>query len=164
MVAMACVEAGLGPGELERRPLGGGVPHVVPQELKGPLSQEWLRCVDAVLDSARATTAPTGVRWLASMWGLAIAARRLGLRPVTTRFCLTNHEATASPAEGSRSDACIVHYCHGDALFDKRWYADERKARQVWTLPAGGAGVSGLVRSQLAAAGEFYGLRSAPTA
>jgi hypothetical protein len=55
-------------------------------------------------------------------------------------------------------DREIIHYCHGEPAWNKRWYLTPEDAPKVWDPPFQPAQGTVLYElfSQLRAAGEFY--------
>ncbi len=100
----------------------GGVPHLIPRALRPALAREWLECLDAFIPEVPAGAGATIVSWLslASMWSLAIAVIRLGIQPFLTHYCETNHDGGRPWPYPAHPDCPLIHYCYGDASFDKR--------------------------------------------
>ena len=154
-LARACVERGITPACLERAGAGGVVPHLVRSDLCRSFASRWLDAVDALVGAAVPEREPP---WLSLPWGFALAAWELGLEPALTRLTQTSYDGGNVPA--SRLRAPILHYCYGDALFDKRRHAAAEAAGQVWALSAAGSSVSAALvrrlqraRARLAARG-----------
>ena len=163
-LAPACRRAGLPLGKIRRFRAAGGVPHIVPRGLQHELGAAWLRLHDTFhpLDGPNPEQDASQLPWLslASMWSFLMALHQLGIEPVVTRFCMTNYQGALDPREDGFPDRPLLHYCYGDATFDKRSYEADRGGRgSVWNVRAPAGTINGLIASALRAAGEFYGYR-----
>jgi hypothetical protein len=174
VVDEVCRRAGVEPRRLRECPMNGGVPHVIPRTLQKRLSDDWLECIELfpVIEPWPAEVARTPSRhchlgpqkpWLTSMWALVLSVHRLGLAPVVTQWCITNHRgADALPAAGAWSPA-MIHYCYGDAGFDKRQFDGQDAAeRRVWQAPPADDTISGAIRRQVREAAVHYGFAPLP--
>jgi hypothetical protein len=165
----ACRRAGVPIEVLESSPALGGVPHVIPAGLQEPLAREWQACIACFEPEATPKADGTGLEldWHtdATMWSVLLAAHRLGLEPVRTFLADHNHEGDR-PRRRSRGEPRRpwLHYCYGNAGFDKRWYGgDETDTHgSVWAPGAAAAGsVNARLFGALRAAAKFYGLAAA---
>ena len=159
-LAQACRRAGVPMQNLRQSPISGGVPHIVPANLRIPISQEWLQCMQFFAPPFP-STCQTGphVPWLSTMWALVLTVYRLRLRPILTRFCITNHGGRRPLTAACSKDAVMLHYCYGDAEFDKRKFVNATHAlHSVWKLTATGRSVNEAICNQLRDAATYYGL------
>jgi hypothetical protein len=167
-----CRSADVDPQRLRAVRVSGGVPHVIPVALQQSLSDQWLHCLELfptiVPQPGQAGGWHDGPHkdWLATMWAVILAVHRLDLEPVMTDWCLYNVEGgTPQPPPGPGGPA-MIHYCYGDATFNKRTFGSIEAAQQgVWQVPAPDDAsvrdgtVSGTIRRQLYEAREFYGIQ-----
>lgn len=131
----------------------GGTPYLVRTEIARELAQEWLRCIDVL----RSGPGSDGFRYLASMWGFVLATVRLGLRESLVDICTWNLDGSY-PFTFTGGPASLLHYCYGDAMFQKHQYAGhEAVAAAVWSLPPiDGDSAAATIRAEIAAARDFY--------
>jgi hypothetical protein len=156
-LAAAYAAHGVELAETERKPVPGGVPHIIPVAQQEALSREWLRLVDSLL--TKLVSDPTMVfASLASMWALDLAIRRLRLRPVVTRYAISNFLGDQPLPRSPGSEAILLHYCYGDASFDKRNYMSAEQVRDVWHVRAEPGSVHEALCAEIRAAGSYYGL------
>lgn len=131
-----CRRARVAPEQLRVTPLSGGVPHVIPRRLQQPLAAEWLQMIDHFAADAQAHGAGR-IEPLASMWGLVLALHRLQYKAQLTNWSIANlpgQQQTIPSGRGTKP--YLLHYCYGDARFDKRKFCDRVGAeRRVWRLP-----------------------------
>jgi hypothetical protein len=93
------------------------------------------------------------------MWAVILALHRLDLEPVMTEWCLYNVEAGIPLPPLGAGGPTMIHYCYGDASFNKRTFDSIKAARQgVWQVAAPDATISGTIRRQLHEARDFYGI------
>jgi len=131
----------------------GGTPYLVRTEIARELAAEWLRCIDVL----RSGPGSDGFRYLASMWGFVLATVRLGLHENLVDICTWNLDGSY-PLTFTGAPASLLHYCYGDALFQKHQYSgDEAVAAAVWSLPPiDGDSAAATIRAEIAAARDFY--------
>lgn len=115
---------------------------MIPRAVQQELAREWMRSLDAFIpDVPGGVEANRAVDWLtlASMWSLRISANRVGLSPVLTRYCETNHNGNRIWPDPQHPDASLIHYCYGDVDFDKRNFPalDPRARRNLPRSPVG---------------------------
>lgn len=161
LVSGACQRAGISLERIRQNPISGGVPHIVPAELREIVGREWLRCVECFRPHERPSPGQPAphLPWLANMWALVFAVHRLGLRAVMTRFCMTNFDGHRPLASADAKNAAMMHYCYGDSVFQKRCFVDETNAyRDVLRVQAANGSVNETLCAQLRAAGAYYGL------
>lgn len=159
-LAQACRAHGVTLDGLRDPRLRGGIPHIVPAGIRRELARTWLECLDSFFPEHAAQAGPeVPFPWLslASMWGIAMAARCLGCEPVLTRFCETNHRGDRGWPDRAHPDAALIHYCYGDARFDKR----RVRGIEDWEALAPALAAAGTVHcevaSAIAAAGAHHG-------
>ena len=120
-----------------------GVPYVIPAACARPLAEGWLEAVDAFPPR----------QWEDIMYAFGLAAARLGLPVAPSRLTDTNYGPHAP------LDAPVIHYCYGDAEWNKRHYFRKEKAQSVWEPPAAAAPrgtILGEIFAQIREAREFY--------
>lgn len=165
-----CHRAGIDPMKMSNPQTNGGVPHVIPSCHSQSLSNLWLDLIEMFPSIPPCSPEDTGARprechigpqkgWLTTMWALVMAAERLKLQPVLTRWCISNSKGGRPLPIGDSSGPCMIHYCYRDEGFHKHEY-DTREAaeRDVWNQPPDDGSVCGNVRAQLRQACEFFGL------
>jgi hypothetical protein len=87
------------------------------------------------------------------MWAVVLAVHRLGLEPIETDWCISNYDGNALLEPGPK----LIHYCYSGDGFDKHAFDSEQAAmHDVWRVPKDDGTISGAIRGQLRAAGEFY--------
>lgn len=143
-VREAAARLGITPAmiEAQREELHCGVPYVIPVADAGRLGRAWL-------EAARLFDAPERGDVMHA-FGLAVLG--LGLRVRLTHFIDHNYWQT----EPLTRD--VVHYCYGDAAWDKRHYFYEAQAARVWEARADAPPGSVLseILAQLREARHFY--------
>lgn len=127
---------------------GGGVPHIVPVAQKQDLAREWLRCLELFLPQHGRDSIADKI-WIASMWGLVLAAFRLNLSPVRTHMTETNSQGSR-PLKRRWS---MIHYLYGNDIFDKRKVRD----RSVNTCPGDSGSIDEAICEQVRASTAWYG-------
>ena len=165
VLAAACRRLKLSLDLLRDSPLSGGVPHIVPAALRQRLSSVWMRCINLLL---RIRLPPHKRHegyspWLSSMWGLVLAVRMLRLKPVLTEFAITNHLGHQMIPPIGPTGPYLLHYCYGDAIFDKRRYSgDGEEPPGLWHVQPDkeSRSINNRIRAELGAASAFYGLTS----
>lgn len=161
MLTQACRLAKVPLAELENHPLSGGVPHIVPRGLQAPLSREWLQAMDFFEPPGKnlPLVGESQSRWLISMWAMVLAVHRLGLEPKLTEFCVTNFDQSDPRPQLGKVGPVLVHYCYGDAEFNKRKFSTADDVRgAVWQSSAKINLANAVVCKQLKQAATFYGL------
>jgi hypothetical protein len=153
-LSSACAQLGIDVLQLERMGAGGVVPYLVHRERCRTFAARWLEAVDALVGSG---LEGGEVPWLSLPWGFALAAWQLRLEIELTRLTQTTYEGHQLPASALR--APILHYCYGDALFDKRRHGTAEGARGVWSLTAAGGSVSAQLVQRLQQARARLALR-----
>jgi hypothetical protein len=143
--------------QMDLNPFPGGVPHFIPIGLKDSLSAEWLRLIDEFLRNYPADSA-CNLASLASMWGLDLAIRRLCLRPVITRYTITNFTGRQPLPRSPGSDAALLHYCYGDDVFSKHDYVEDTQISDLWRVRAEPGSIHEALCAQIRAAGAHFGL------
>jgi hypothetical protein len=126
-----------------------GVPYVVPAAQARPLAHAWLAAVDAIPPR----------HWEDVMYAFGLAALRLGLPITLTRIM----EQDYVPEARFASD--MIHYCYGNALWDKRNFFREEEMAKVWhpAISAERDTILGEILAQIAEARRFFA-GAAPTA
>lgn len=147
----ACLERGIDPARLDSVGVGGVVPNLVPSALREEFAARWIGAVDTLVGLARRTG---DVPWVTIAWGFALAAWELELELVLTELTATTLGGATEP-ESSLTHP-ILHYCYGDAMFDKRRHRGADSAARVWTLPARGSSVSAAFVRRLAAIRAWF--------
>ena len=126
----------------QKESLRCGVPYVIPVNAARSLGEAWLEAIDAF--PAR--------KWEDVMYAFGLAALKLGLKVELTRMAQSNYWPDAI----LKMD--VVHYCYGDAVWNKRHYFREAQARNVWQplveTPAGT--ILGEILKQIGEAEKFY--------
>ena len=155
-------QSGIDAKVLRARPLNGGVPHILPTELKKEFSELWLGGIDRFVEYAKRNPGnrsnEPSIHWVSGMWSTVLAIHRMELKPTFTDFCISNAEGDqlVQPLVESHP---LIHYCYGDAGFNKREYIDYDAAlNRVWQVPSDDGTINGAIRGQLREAREFYGL------
>jgi hypothetical protein len=100
-----------------------GVPYVIPSSSARALGEAWLEAIDAFAEHD----------WVDGMYAFGLAALRLGLPVRTTRHMVSNVSSDTA------LDAPMIHYCYGDAQWNKRDYIRADQAAGVWRPPTSGA-------------------------
>ena len=160
-VAAASRRANIALESLRKTPISGGVPHIVPASLRERVASEWMRAVDCFVPAERPASgqAVPNLPWLASMWALVFVVHRLGLNAVITQFCLSNFDGRKELAPCGPAAPSMLHYCYGDAEFEKRSFFDVTHARElVWQQQAPAGTVNGTLCAELRAAALYFGL------
>ena len=164
IMEQAVRNAGVPIESLRQAPINGGVPHIIPSSLKTTLSEDWLACMKRFPTTgpeASSSASPPRLPWLTTMWALVLAVHRLALKPVMTRFCLSNHNGYRPLSAIDCEGRMLIHYCYGDDGFDKRRFFSECDARRhVWNATADEGTIHGAVCAQLNAARQYYGIPS----
>lgn len=159
MLAKACRLAKVPLTKLENHPVSGGVPHIVPRGLQAPLSHEWLQAMD-FFDPPGENLPLVGdsqSRWMISMWAILLAVYRLGLEPKMTELCTSNFDSAELQPQPGKVGPAIVHYCYGDAEFDKRNFSTANDvSTNVWQSRAEKNLANVAVCEQLNQAKSFY--------
>lgn len=94
-----------------------GVPYVIPVSIAADLAQYWLQAIDALMPPRD---------WTHVMYGFGLAAAKLGMRVTPTSFtCFNSDHKTQLSGD-------VIHYCYGDAIWNKRNYIDSGPAHHVW--------------------------------
>ena len=126
----------------QKESLRCGVPYVIPTSIAGTLGEAWLEAID--------TFAPR--RWEDVMYAFGLAAVKLRLPVELTHLAQNNFWPAASVERN------IVHYCYGDAIWNKRDYYLPEQAPNVWrpVVEALGGTVLGEIVSQLREAEHWY--------
>jgi len=125
-----------------------GVPYVIPAVHAARLGKTWLEAMDCFRLDERAWDSI----WLDVMYAFGLAVTKLGWN--VARFDLVDmDEGPDMPLQHS-----FVHYCLGDAGWDKRWFRSEEKADEVWdsTFEAPDGTVAQELFAQIREAREFY--------
>jgi hypothetical protein len=150
----ACRRRGVSPARVHGHLVGGGVPHFIHRDVKPDFARRWLEATDTLIDVGVETD---NMRWVASMWGFAIAMWELDLPPALTTLAQTSY--LGSRTERSTLGASVLHYTYGDELFDKRAYASDQAAPEVWKTAAAGTSLSAWLVAQIALARAWYAER-----
>jgi hypothetical protein len=125
-----------------------GVPYVIPAGRAERLGKEWLTAFDAFRTKGR----DWNDVWLDVMYAFGLAVIRLGWTLTLADLVTMDHPA------GILLEREIIHYCHGEPAWNKRWYMSPEEGPKVWDppfKPAGGTVLCELF-SQLRQAGNFY--------
>lgn len=125
-----------------------GVPYVIPADRARRLGEEWLTAFDAF----RTKNRDFNDVWLDVMYAFGLAVIRLGWTVALSDSVNMDHPA------GILLDREIIHYCHGEPAWDKRWYWSPEDVPQVWDPPFQPAEGTVLYElfSQLRQAANFY--------
>jgi hypothetical protein len=128
--------------EKQKEELRCGVPYVIPTAHARRLGELWLQAVDAFPPR----------RWIDIMHAFGLAAVRLGLRVTLTDLV----DFDEQPKARVRRD--MIHYCYGDETWEKRTFADDGKAGEVWfpKIEAKKGTILGEILSQIVEARKFY--------
>ncbi len=102
-----------------------GVPYVIPAGKAMCLAAAWLNAFDAFSASDR----DWDDIWLDIMYAFGLAVMKLGWMLTLTDLVKMDHPP------GAILDHEIIHYCYGDAKWDKRWYLSQEDAEKVWDPP-----------------------------
>lgn len=165
-----CRQAGIGPSRLRNPNTNGGVPHVISTRHQRGLSDLWLEFIELFPNCQPCSPDDPGARprechigpqkdWLSTMWGLIMAAERLGLEAVLTRLCISTGQGELPLPAVARGGPSLIHYCYRSPGFHKHQFdAADAADRDVWHVPADDGSICGNVRRQLHEACEFYGL------
>lgn len=162
-LAVACGRAAVSIEILDAEPLDAGVPIVVSASVRKRLADEWLACIDLILDLPRTDRFVRSMWWLTSMWAFVFAVHRLGVRPATTALTIANERGARPPAADRCELPALLHYCYGDEAFDKRdFHGAFTRCADVWRLgPAVQPGLGARIRDEIVAARAFYRLDAA---
>ena len=122
-----------------------GVPYIIPAGIARDVALRWIEILEMFPKRE-----PKWM-WMDVMYAFGLALTDLGLTPELFD-CVDQNSASGQPVQRD-----IIHYCMGDATWDKRQFADGQAA-QVWTTqPASMPGsVLEEVLCQLSEAGRFY--------
>lgn len=128
--------------EKQKKELRCGVPYVIPAVHAQRLAELWLQAVDAFPPR----------RWIDIMHAFGLAVVRLGLRVTLTDLVDTDERPKA------RVRRNMIHYCYGDETWEKRAFAEEEKAGEVWFpgIDARKGTILGEILSQIVEARKFY--------
>jgi len=120
-----------------------GVPYVVPVRQARKVAEQWLAAIDAFPQR----------QWEDVMYAFGLATLRLGLPITLTRIMEQNHVQEAPLTTD------MIHYCIGDALWDKRHFYYEEELPRVWhpAVRVGRDTILGEVIQQIDEAREFFG-------
>ncbi len=125
-----------------------GVPYVIPADRAERLGEKWLTAFDAFSTKGR----DWNDVWLDVMYAFGLAVIRLGWTLTLADLVNMDHPA------GAILEREIIHYCHGEPAWNKRWYLSPEEAPKVWDppfKPAEGTVLCELF-SQLRQARNFY--------
>lgn len=160
---------------LESDPVDGGVPHLIPVGQRAALCAAWFDLTVAIAQTvialdrrwwdrfSRRSLMTLSGNWISGMWGLVLAVRQLGLRPVMTEWCASNaSQGLFGPADRPKPNPSIIHYCYAHPDFNKRKHRD-RQSLLAWAAAAAppSEDTAATVRAQLNAAADFYNWRRA---
>jgi len=128
--------------EKQKEELRCGVPYVIPTSQALRLGQLWLQAVDAFPPR----------RWIDIMHAFGLAAVRLRLRVTLTDLVDSDENPKAHVGRD------IIHYCYGDETWEKRTFAEEEKAGEVWfpKIETKKGTILNEILSQIIEAREFY--------
>lgn len=155
-------ESGVAPQVLRTCPLNGGVPHIVPIELKEEFCSLWLEGIDRFVEFAKRSDdshrGDQGIHWVSGMWAYVLAVHRLALKPTLTEFCISNENGNKLINDDEKNHP-LIHFCYGDATFDKRDYTDlDAALNRVWQVTPDDGTINGAIRGQLLEARESFEL------
>jgi hypothetical protein len=102
-----------------------GVPYVIPADRAERLGQEWLTAFDAFRTEGRNWNDV----WLDVMYAFGLAVMRLGWTLALADLMTMDHPA------GIALERDIIHYCHGEPAWNKRWYMTPEQSTKVWDPP-----------------------------
>jgi hypothetical protein len=128
--------------ENQKEKLRGGVPYVIPAEVAHRLGHTWLQAVDAFVPR----------HWIDVMHAFGLAVTQLGLEVSQTDLVDMNLEQLACARR------TIIHYCYGDATWDKRFFVEVTESQNVWfpQVSAGEGTILGEILAQIIEARKFY--------
>ena len=128
--------------EAQREELLCGVPYVIPVADAVRVGRAWLEAINSFDAPQRGDM----------MHAFGLAVLKLGMRVTLTHLIDHNYWQT----EPLTRD--VVHYCYGDAAWDKRHYFYESQAPRVWEAEgdAPPGSVLSEILNQLREAREFY--------
>ena len=128
--------------EKQKEVLRCGVPYVIPVSDARRLGELWLQAVDAFPPR----------RWIDIMHAFGLAVVRLGLKVTLTDLVDSNEQPNR------RVSRDMIHYCYGDETWEKREFADEEQAREVWfpKIKAKQGTILGEILCQVVEARNFY--------
>ena len=139
--------------------IGGGVPYVIPTDLRRRLAREWAgRTEDCLMTSFEHHGQMNSEVWISLMWGFVLAALRLDIPMSTTDLCILN---VRSGGERSHvlSERSIIHYAYGDEFFNKKnFMSEDASVHTVWKAGAPEGTINGAVTGAIREAAVFYGL------
>ena len=76
-----------------------------------------------------------------------------------TEFCVSNFDDSDPRPLAGKDGPTMVHYCYGDAEFNKRKYTTDDDVRtNVWQARAGQNLVHAAICDELKQAAKFFGL------
>ena len=91
-------------------------------------------------------------------WSFVLAALRIDIPMVLTDLCVSNVKKVEEQSAALK-DVRIVHYCHGDEVFNKRNYMSEEGAlKAVWKTCAPEGTVNGAITQAIREAAVFFEL------
>lgn len=154
-----CRKSWINPRDLDRLGTSGGMPYIIPMELRRRIAREWADLTEEVLEvSFRRHGSMNSAVWISVMWGFALACLRLEIPMTLTNITVTNHEGQANEAE-KLAESYVAHYCFGDQYFNKKRFIQSNDARiAVWQAWAPSGTVSGSVTAAIQEAGKFFGV------
>lgn len=159
-LAPACARRGLSVADIAHPNARGGVPHIIPAKSRDTVARRWLNCLDAFFPEPGADSSfqQLDAAWLslASMWALVMAVTELGLQPIQTRFCATNHNGHLPWPEPHNPQAPLIHYCYGDQEFNKRMVRGLGSNACAPGRPTPGS-INAQIVDQVSAASRFFG-------
>jgi hypothetical protein len=120
-----------------------GVPYVIAARYARELAQAWLAAVDAFPPR----------HWTDVMYAFGLACVRLGLPPIDLTQIVEQNESSSA-----RLTADMIHYCLGDAAWDKRHFFLDEKVPGVWhpTVQGERDTILGEILAQIEEACEFF--------
>lgn len=137
----------------------GGVPYVIPTNLRRRVAREWAaRTEDCLMASLKHHGEMNSEVWISVMWGFVFAALRNDIPMRITDLCATNGKF-AEERPSVLSERAIVHYCYCDSYFDKKRFTGAEASRNpVWKSSAPEGTINGAVTKAIREAARFYNL------
>jgi hypothetical protein len=155
-----CKGSWINTGMLGDIKIGGGVPYIIPVNLRRQIVREWATLTEACLEASfRYHGIMNSEVWISVMWGFVLACLRRGIPMTLTNICATNNPKASAGDGLILRDRQMVHYCYFDEFFNKKNFINEIDSlKTVWKVEAPGETVNGAVTRAIRDAAAFYGL------
>ena len=139
--------------------IGGGVPYIIPAGLRRRIAREWATLTeDCLVTNLKHQGQMNSEVWISLMWSFVLAALRSDIPMVLSDLCVSNVKKVEEQSAALK-DVRIVHYCHGDEVFNKRNYMSEEGAlKAVWKTCAPEGTVNGAITQAIREAAVFFEL------